>query len=263
MRKLFVLFTAVFLSIGCRLAYAGDTAFATGDRGSGAYEVYVVTNEGLKVGNGTPSVTMDGEDAYIEGSLECASGILNCRDVFNDVPAPSNNGYFDSAISTTALVSATTTFAHTTLYPYPSTNVTAVCTFADGVSTTTVAGSLVITGYNARGVAVTEPLTISTNNATGTVALSRITSLAWTITSITGRSSTTNASLQVGPGQLLGLSNNIIASGDIISVIFDDSGTSTVDTTYTLNTTYDTIDTTTTGDGTTDVVTVVYTADTK
>lgn len=200
----------------------------------------------------------------VTGTLTVDGGLVNARDVFNDVPAASDNGYFDVDIATTALVAAATTYTGTKItQPYKSINVTAVCTFDLGVATTTVAGSLVTTGVNARGVPTTETLAISTTNATGNVAWSSITSLAWTITSITGREYAMNASLQVGPGLKLGLSNAIAAADDVLGVMFDDSGTTTNDTTYTASTTYNTIQTTTAGDGTTDNITVVYTVDAK
>lgn len=69
MRRILALLTAITF-IGNVSLYAGTTAFATGDRGSGAYEVYIITDEGLKVGNGTPTTTMNGEDAYVEGTFE-------------------------------------------------------------------------------------------------------------------------------------------------------------------------------------------------
>jgi hypothetical protein len=65
-----ILAVAASLLMFCGQAFAGDTAFATGDRGSGAYEMYVITGEGVKVGNGTPTTTMNGEDAYVEGTFE-------------------------------------------------------------------------------------------------------------------------------------------------------------------------------------------------
>lgn len=192
-------------------------------------------------------------------TLKVTEGLIIARDVFNDMPAPSDNGYFDVDMATETLIAAATSYTGGLItQPFASINVTAKVAFDTGVATTTVAGTLVITGVNSRGATTTETLTISTTNATGNVAWASITSLAWTITSITGRSDNTEASMQVGPGGKLGLSNDLYATGDVLSVMFDDSGTTAVDSTYTASATYNTIDTTTAGDGTSDVVTVLY-----
>lgn len=199
------------------------------------------------------------DDLYVNGDFQSTDGFMTYRDMFNDLEALSVTKNFNTDVATTTLVAAATTYTGALItQPTNPMNIVAEVTFADGESTTTVTGTLYIVGVNARGESATETLTISTTQATGAVAFASITSLTWTITAITGRETTTNASLQCGNGTKVGLSNDIQAAGDIIQVIYDDSGTSADDASYTLNTTYDTIIFGTTNDGTTDVGTVVY-----
>lgn len=196
-----------------------------------------------------------------EGEPVSSGGMINVRDVFNDLEALSVTKNMNFSISTATLVSATTSPVDITQPTNPM-NLVAEVSFATGETTTTVVGTLLITGVDARGNAATETLNISTTQATGSISFASITSLAWTVTQVSGRENATieNALLQVGNGTKVGLSNDISAATDIIQVFYDDSGTSADDAGYTLSTTYDTIIFSTTNDGTTDVGTVVYKA---
>lgn len=101
-------------------AFAGETVFSTGANSDGTYEFKMIKDEGLKVGNGTPSTTQDGEDVYIEGGLEVDGAVRHDGAVTNN--------------STTALVGLATF----TLGPViPAVDVT--------VSSPTVTGQIVRT----------------------------------------------------------------------------------------------------------------------
>lgn len=70
MKKLRILLSSLFmLSLFAQYGYSED-AFATDIDGDGDYLFRVIKAGGIKVGDGTPTVTQDGEDAYIEGTLE-------------------------------------------------------------------------------------------------------------------------------------------------------------------------------------------------
>lgn len=201
--------------------------------------------------------------AHISGN----SGMINVRDVFNDVPAPSNNGYFDVDIASETLVAATTAYTGTLItQPYDSITLKAIITYDTGVATTTITGTLTIAGYKTNGESLSESVSVSTTVAETNNAFSRITSLSWASVTIVGREDATDASLQVGPGSSLGLSNDIrtggliSAGGDVISAMLDDSGTTTVEAAPSVNATYDTWTPGTAGDGAADVYTIKYTA---
>lgn len=74
MKKILAL-VAVVLFVGSQMAIAGESVFKTGANSDGSYEFSMTKDEGLKVGNGTPTVTMNGEDAYIEGTLEVGGAL--------------------------------------------------------------------------------------------------------------------------------------------------------------------------------------------
>lgn len=175
------------------------------------------------------------------GQLFVTNPTLNAPVIYL-APATASATAYENAtsISTTTLVAGATTLtlanADYTDIITPR-NVVAVVSFAVGKATTTVAGTLLVTGKNQRGESATETLTVSTTSATGSVAWSTITSLKWTITSITGRVDTDNALLDVGSGTKIGLPANLNASTEVLKVIENGSLT----TTYTLSTTYDTI----------------------
>jgi len=65
-----LLISAIFaVSMFTQYSFAED-AFATDLDGDGDYVFRVIKDGGIKVGDGTPTVTQNGEDAYIEGTLE-------------------------------------------------------------------------------------------------------------------------------------------------------------------------------------------------
>lgn len=68
MKKYLAVIVSAFTFVS--FAFAGETVFSTGANSDGTYEFKMIKDEGLKVGNGTPGVTMNGEDVYIEGTLE-------------------------------------------------------------------------------------------------------------------------------------------------------------------------------------------------
>lgn len=177
--------------------------------------------------------------------LTVTGGIVNAAEVFFDVPAASTFSYVAGTsslgiISTTTLVSAGTSYT-LAVADYSNTadprNVTVAIWLNAGSSTTTIVGTMVVAGTDARGNATTESLTISSQAAvTGNIAWSSITALTLSITSI---SPTTNANayINIGTGVKMGLANSIAASGDIRKV--NEGGSAT--TGYTVNTTYNTI----------------------
>lgn len=211
----------------------------------------------------TANITIEQGNLGIGGKLDVQSGILNVHETFIDIAAASQTAYCDVDISTATLIAATTTQtlanADYTDIITPR-NVTAVVTFDTGVATTTVTGTLTVTGTTTRGTSTTESITVSTTSATGNIAWRTITSLAWSITAISGRADSTEASLQVGSGNKIGLSNDITAAGDVYKVIA--TGALESSSSYTLSTTYDTIDFSDDPDGSSDYE-VYYKADTK
>ena len=199
-------------------------------------------------------VTGAAGDLYVAGNIEATGGILNATEVFFDVAAASTFTYVAGTsalgiVSTTTLVAAGTSYT-LAVGDYSNTadprNVTVAIWLNAGASTTTIVGTLVIAGTDARGNAMTESLTISSQAAvTGNIAWSSITSLTLSITSI---SPTTNANayINIGTGVKVGLANSLAASGDIRKV--NEGGSAT--TGYTANTTYNTITFENTPDGT-------------
>ena len=164
----------------------------------------------------------------------------NQDNTYLDVAAQSATAYCSFAISTTALVSGTTTLtlaAGDFTNTITARNIVAKIGFATGAATTTVVGSLTVTGVNARGIATTSSIAISTTTATGVTAWRSITSIAVTVTSITGRANSENALIQIGSGNAIGLLNDVVSASDVVKVI--EAGA--VTTTYTVNTDYDTI----------------------
>lgn len=176
--------------------------------------------------------------------LQVTEGIVDIPEVFFDIATASSFTYVAGnsvlgTVSTTTLVAAGTSYSlavgdySNSAYPR---NVVAAIAVGAGSSTTTIAGTLVITGTDARGNAIVESLSVSTTTATGNYAYSSITAMALSVTSL---SPTTSASayVSIGTGVKIGLANNLDAAGDIRKV--NEAGTAT--TTYTANTTYNTI----------------------
>jgi len=194
----------------------------------------------------------DSDTEFGDGTIYVREGIINSEQVIIDLADTSATAFQNAtSVSTTTLVASATTYTLAkgdfTNIIYPR-NVIAKVDFAAGVATTTVTGTCLITGTDARGNAQTETLTISTTSVTGDRAYNSITSITWTVTAISGRTNTGNALLDVGSGNKIGLRNNITAAGDIQKVI--EAGALT--TTYTLSTTYDTITFVNAGDGSKD-----------
>jgi hypothetical protein len=166
--------------------------------------------------------------------------LINNPVTWIDPAAASATAYANTSISTATLILGTTEL---TLAKGDYTdiitprNVALKVSFATGAATTTVVGNCVITGTNARGLAAEETITISTTSAAGNVAWRTITSVEWTVTSITGRETANNALLQLGSGTKIGLPNDAVYTADIEKV--NEAGSLT--TTYTLDLTYDTI----------------------
>jgi hypothetical protein len=155
-----------------------------------------------------------------------------------DPAAASQTAFKNTTISTATLVAGATTFSlanadFTDIIHLR--NATALINFATGIATTSVTGTLTITGTDHKDDSVTETLNVSTVAATGSVAWRSITSMTLTISSIVDAS--TDAQVQVGSGDKMGLAKDVIGSAYINKVI--EAGALT--TTYTLDTTYDTI----------------------
>lgn len=166
--------------------------------------------------------------------------LVNIIDNWENLPAVSTAAILNSvSITTTSLVASATTYSlengDFTDIVFPR-NITADCAFATGEATTTVIGTLTITGKNQFGIATTESIAMSTNAVAGNVCWSTITSLEFNDFTISG-ASVSNIVLSVGTGLKIALSNNIESAIDIIKVI--ESGAAS--TTYILNTTYDSI----------------------
>lgn len=155
-----------------------------------------------------------------------------------DPAAASQTAFKNTTISTATLVAGATTFVLANA-DFTDTihlrNATALINFATGIATTSVTGTLSITGTDHKGDPATETFLVSTNPVTGSVAWRSMTSMTLTITSIVDAS--TDAQVQVGSGVKMGLAKDVIGSAYINKVI--EAGALT--TTYTLNTTYDTI----------------------
>lgn len=166
--------------------------------------------------------------------------LSNSIDTWVDLPATSTATILaTTSISTATLVASGTSYtlaaADYTDVIFPR-NLIVDVYFAVGESTSVVTGNLIITGYNQLGKSMSETIAISTTAATGVVAWSTVTNLEFT--DVTATSTSGDASLSVGVGTKIGLSNNIQNSGDILKCI-EDGATST---TYTLSTTYETTD---------------------
>ena len=172
-------------------------------------------------------------------SLPNDVGIVNTLDNWQDLPAISTATILNSVtITTQTLVASATTYTLAlgdyTDVVFPR-SITADAYFSTGESTTTVTGTLNITGKDQFGKAQTESLSISTNSVNGVKVWSSITQLAFTEFTIS--SASTDAQLAVGTGLKIALSNNAVDSGDIIKVI-ENGATST---TYSLDYTNDAI----------------------
>ena len=208
-----------------------------------------------------------GDELTVIGTFTMPNGILNVTDVFDDVPAAGTADHFDFDITTTTLVAGTTSISGGAITdPIIPMNVTAQVLFDVGNTTAAVASTLTIIGYDARGEAQTETISVSTTAASGVKAWSDFTSFAYSNSTVTGRATVdvgTDASLQIGIGTILGLGNSITASGfirdsgDVIWAQLNDSGTTTADD-ATCNTTYNTWTPDTAGDGAADVYTIRY-----
>ncbi len=232
-----ILLALVLSSILGIVSYAAIGDIASWGTNTGGDNALTVDSSGNTNVKGALAVT---GAATFDSTITASAGFMNYTQTFIDPATASATAYDTASISTTTLVAGATTLTlangdYTDMI-HPR-NVVAVIDFATGIATTTVAGTLLITGVNTRGTASTESLTVSTNSATGSVAWSTITSLVWTITSVTGRESAENANLKLGSGVKMGIDNDVTAAADITKVI--EAGSLT--TTYTLNTTYDTI----------------------
>jgi len=164
----------------------------------------------------------------------------NSLDTWVDLPATSSATILaTTSISTATLVASGTSYtlaaADYTDVIFPR-NLIVDVYFAVGEPTAVVTGNLVVTGYNQLGKSVSETIAISTNSAAGVIAWSTVTNLEFT--DVTATNTLGDASLSVGVGTKIGLSNNIQNSADILKCI-ENGATST---TYTLSTTYETID---------------------
>ena len=217
---------------------------------------------------GAQQLTLTGFEVNNSGDvtateLTVSGGIIQVREQLIDYAAASATNIVDSDVSTATLVLGATSWTvgdtRVTNILEPR-NVTADVDFSRAEATTTVTGTLVVTGTNAQGTSTTDTLTISTNAATGVVAFSQITSVAWTITAISGgdtaTGSTDDGNLEVGSGNVIGLANGITAAADVYKVIEDGADIST----YTANATYNTIDFATDPDASNDYV-IYYRAD--
>lgn len=167
-------------------------------------------------------------------------------------PAAASATAYDAgqSISTTTLVSGTTTLTlangdYTDMI-HPR-NLEFVVGFAVGQATTTVTGSVVVTGFGARYQALTETVVVSTTAAQTSNAFSSVTSTAWTVTAVSGRVDTDNALLKMGSGDALGIPANLQAAGDLYKAI--EAGALAISTGYTLDTTVDTYTPETVTDG--------------
>lgn len=166
--------------------------------------------------------------------------IDNQLDTWENLPVASTASILNAiTISTQSLTANTTTYllldADYTDIVFPK-NVVINVDFATGKATTTVAGTLLITGLNQFGRTTTETISVTTTTATGSVAWSTITSLVYSGFTISG-SSEADILLSVGTGEKIALTNNVRQSADFIKVI-EAGATST---SYTPNYTYNTI----------------------
>jgi hypothetical protein len=203
----------------------------------------------------------------IFSSLAFAGGKYTKRSFVSSIPTDVNMGnsvmtLIDLPAATTTSILATTSISTATLVAsgtsytlisgditdvvFPR-NLTVDVSFDSGESTTTVSGTLVITGNNQFGKSTTEGIAISTNSATGAVGWSTITQVAFSNVTISGASEA-NAKLSIGTGNKIALSNNIQNTSDFLKVI--EAGSTS--TTYTGTTAYDTIAFATDPDGSND-----------
>lgn len=124
-------------------------------------------------------------------------------------------------------------------------------------SMTVVGGQCIVTGIDQNGDTKTETLTVyQTSGVAGNIAFSYITSLAFSMTNLSGFATNntgwTSILLQVGPSTKIGIPGDVNYSDDIIQVNGGTTSGIIDDAAYTLNLQYNTIIFGTVPDGTND-----------
>lgn len=197
------------------------------------------------------------EDLLVGDELIVNNGIINMPQVFNDVPAEDTESVFNVAIASQTLVDGTSTFTGGSITsPIIPMNLVFVSSAADTVqSALDFACTATIVGTDGRGEAQTEDVIISSDNAASLGAYATVTSIAYSGSTVSTAEG--DVTIKAGLGTILGLSNSIYSSDDVIAAYLDDNGTTTDDD-GTVNTTYNTWTPDTAGDGTTDVYTIIW-----
>jgi hypothetical protein len=149
--------------------------------------------------------------------------LSNNVDYWSNLPAKSTSTILNVSISTTALVSATTTYTlansdiNDIVFPR---NINIDTYFATGEVDTTVSGDLTITGNDQFGRVQIDSISVSTNTAISEKIWSSIQSLEFSDFSISGAVEA-NVVLSAGIDNKIALSNNIENTNNIIKVIED------------------------------------------
>lgn len=185
-------------------------------------------------------------------------GLSNAQ-TWIDVPTASSHTFtaLGIRIATATLVSGGTTLVDGAAYAVGGSNTFLQVTFPRNVvcdvefllgeATTTVSGSLIVDGLNARNQETRETIAVTTNSATGNEAwafISTFTLSGFTISGACGTNNVSTCTVHIGTGNKLGLGDDIRASTDVYKVTIDYVDLST--TSYTINgadATYDILDT--------------------
>lgn len=158
-------------------------------------------------------------DVIMTGQLQNTSGVVNVKQEFVAPVAKSTFSVREISISTASLVGSTTTTGGIT-QPAACRNIRIVAAFGTSTATSTITGSSVLTGYDARGESQTETISFSTTTGTGVKAWSKISSFVTTIstyTTATGVEST--CKISIGTGDTLGLNNDITSYTDVYKIV--------------------------------------------
>jgi len=170
-----LLFSVFIPFIVIMLVYAESTRYPNGiTAGTKSQEI----DAGVTVGDGDIYAE---DDIIAKGEILSGSGELGYNEII-DLPALSATVILNAvSIASATLVASGTTYVDGTSgtgavggmgftqITYPR-NISAVASFTYGTGTTTVAGTLTVYGYNAKGEYTSEVLSISTATATGNVA---------------------------------------------------------------------------------------------
>ena len=232
MRK--ILFYVLLVTCSVRLVYGAtgtSRLFSTGKD-----NVFEIGSEGEVVSKSSGTF---GGTLTVTGNITTTNGLITIYDGdvrFTDVPAVSSITLSDSN-------SRTLTTNTTTLYAMSKADITSnigkcprnvncLVLSTSIVNGDTFTGTLILGGWNAKGVETSETINISTVSANGNVAWAIISTYTATKTS----ANFGDWGICIGLGAKLGLSNDLISASDVFMILEDTTqknpGSATINTTY-------------------------------